>query len=399
MAMKAFHYGWIIVGVGVLVKMAGLGFGRFAYPMLLPSMRGSLDFNYIQMGLLSGGILLGYLLFSLIGGLLATRFGPKRIVIGSLLCGALSMFFIGRLLGFFPLLFFTFVMGAGGAGTHISMTTLPMAWFEGKRLGRAVGVLTGGTGLGIIVTGLLLPYLLSHLGQEAWRQCWFLLALITFTVAIGAWIFLKEKPGEISILSSNPDEDKTAMPPGGRGDEFSLKAIFIIYFIFGLAYNIYTTYFVAYMVEEIHIPEKTAGSLWAIFGWMSMVSGLVWGFLSDRLGRRRALLWNNGVISFALIFPLCFHQVFFLGLSTLLFGFTFLGTVAIIAAAIGDQVGEKRASVYGLVTLIHGIGQFLGTMLGGTLRDLTGSFLFTLLSSLVGFLLCFILTAFSKKEK
>ncbi len=118
--MKTFHYGWVIVGVGVLVKMAGLGFGRFAYPMLLPSMRESLGFNYIEMGLLSGGILLGYLLFSLVGGVLATRFGPKKIVIASLLCGALSMFFIGRLSGFFPLLFFTFAMGAGGArGSHL----------------------------------------------------------------------------------------------------------------------------------------------------------------------------------------------------------------------------------------------------------------------------------------
>jgi len=88
-AMKAIQYGWIIVGVGVLVKMSGLGFGRFAYPMLIPSMKGSLGFNYIEMGLLSGAIMLGYLLFSLIGGMLATRFGPKRIVIASLLCGAL----------------------------------------------------------------------------------------------------------------------------------------------------------------------------------------------------------------------------------------------------------------------------------------------------------------------
>ncbi|OGP77281.1 MAG: hypothetical protein A2V86_00080 [Deltaproteobacteria bacterium RBG_16_49_23] len=37
--MKYIYYGWVIVGVGVLVKMAGLGFGRFAYPMLLPTMR------------------------------------------------------------------------------------------------------------------------------------------------------------------------------------------------------------------------------------------------------------------------------------------------------------------------------------------------------------------------
>jgi MFS family permease len=396
--MKAIRYGWVIVGVGVLVKMAGLGFGRFAYPMLIPSMRESLGFNYIEMGLLSGAIMMGYLLFSLIGGVLATRFGPKRIVIASVLCGALSMFFIGRLSGFLPLLIFTFAMGAGGAGAHISMTTLPMTWFDERRLGRAVGILTGGTGLGIIVTGLLLPYLLSNLGEEAWRQCWLLLALISFTVAILGWILLKEKPSQTLVFSSNPAEGGRGILSKSKEDGLTLKAIFIIYFIFGFAYNIYATYFVAYMVEEIGLSEITAGDIWALFGWMCMGSGLFWGFLSDRLGRRGALLWNNAIISMSVLIPLLFHQPFFLGFSAFLFGSTFLGTVAVIAASVGDRVSEKRASVYGLVTLIHGTGQFLGTTLGGYLKDLTGSFQLTLLSSLIGFLLCFILTLINKKK-
>jgi len=395
--MKTFHYGWVIVGVGVLVKMAALGFGRFAYPMLIPSMRESVGFSYVEMGFLSGAIMLGYLLFSLVGGVLATRFGPKRIVIASLLCGSLSMFSIGKLSGFFPLAFFAFAMGAGGAGSHISMTTLPMAWFEEKRLGKALGVVTGGTGLGIIVTGILLPYLLSNLGKEAWRQCWFILALITFAVAIAGSIFLKEKPSQAGKLSS-PDEETISLPSRGRRDGLTLRAIFLIYFIFGFAYNIYATYFVAYIVEEIGLSEKTAGNTWALFGWMCMVSGLIWGFLSDRLGRREALLWNNGIISLSVLISLLFHQPFLLGLSAFLFGSTFLGTVTVIAACIGDQVSEKRASVYGLVTLIHGIGQFLGTTLGGYFKDLTGSFQLTLISSLIGFLLCVILTAFSKKD-
>ena len=396
--MKTIHYGWIIVGVGVLVKMAGLGFGRFAYPMLIPSMRGSLNFNYIEMGLLSGAIMLGYLLFSLIGGVLATRFGSKRIVIASLLCGALSMFCIGRLSGLYSLLFFTFAMGAGGGGAHISMTTLPMTWFEEQRLGKAVGILTGGTGLGIIVTGLLLPYLLSTLGKEAWRQCWLLLALITFGVAITASILLKEKPRQTTTFSFSSSEGEGARPTGERKEGLTLRAIFIIYFIFGFAYNIYATYFVAYMVEEIGLSEKTAGDIWALFGWMCMGSGLIWGFLSDRMGRKTTLLWNNGIISLSVLIPLLFHQPFLLGLSAFLFGSTFLGTVTVIAACIGDEVGEKRASVYGLVTLIHGIGQFLGTTLGGYFKDLTGSFQLTLISSLTGFLLCVILTTLSKKD-
>jgi predicted MFS family arabinose efflux permease len=82
-----------------------------------------------------------------------------------------------------------------------------------------------------------------------------------------------------------------------------------------------------------------------------------------------------------------------MGFSAFLFGGTFLGTVTVVAASVGDQIGEKRASIYGLVTLIHGIGQFLGTISGGYLKDLTGSFQLTLMVSLTGFLLCLVLTA------
>ena len=102
--MKKFYYGWVIVGVGLLVKMAALGFGRFAYAMLLSSMRTSLEYSYIQMGLLSGGILLGYLIFSFVGGTLATKFGSKRVVVISLLCSSFSMFFISQFSNFVLLL-------------------------------------------------------------------------------------------------------------------------------------------------------------------------------------------------------------------------------------------------------------------------------------------------------
>ncbi|MEW6377720.1 MAG: MFS transporter [Thermodesulfobacteriota bacterium] len=391
--MKAIHYGWVIVGVGVLVKMAGLGFGRFAYSMLLPSMRESLSFSYIQMGLLSGGILLGYLLFSFIGGTLATRFGSKKIVIVSLLFSSISMLLLSRFSEFILLLFFTLGMGTGAAGAHISITTLPMAWFGKLTLGRALGIVTGGTGLGVVITGLLIPPLLSSFGKDGWRGCWMLMAFMTFIVSAICFTLLKERPSQINPSPTEFSEEKEIITPTTRGDGISIRSIFVIYFIFGFAYNIYATYFVAFAVEDLQLAEKVAGVIWSIFGWMCMLSGLLWGFLSDRLGRRKALLWNNGLISLSVLIPLLFHQPLLLGTSTFLFGGTFLGTVTIVAASIGDQVGEKRASVYGLVTLIHGIGQFLGTTFGGYLKDLTGSFQLTLMTSLIGFLLCFILTA------
>ena len=83
------------------------------------------------------------------------------------------------------------------------------------------------------------------------------------------------------------------------------------------------------MIEEIRLTAKTAGDIWAIFGWMCTGSGLIWGFLSDRLGRRKALLWNNGIISLSVLLPLLLHQPFFMGFSAFLFGGTFLGTVTV----------------------------------------------------------------------
>lgn len=393
--MKAIYYGWVIVGVGVLVKMAGLGFGRFAYAMLLPNMRESLQFNYSQMGLLSGGILLGYLLFSFVSGVLTTRFGAKRVVIASLVCSSLSMFFISRLSRFFPLLFFTFAMGGAGAGSHISMTTLPMAWFGKRLLGRALGIVTGGTGVGVFITGLLLPPLLVSLGNEAWRQCWLLLALISFIVAVVSFTFLKTKSSHIHQDFYEIDGKKEIDASQVNRSGLTLRTLFVMYFIFGISYNIYATYFVAFMIDEVQLSEKMAGFIWAIFGWTSMVSGLIWGFISDRLGREKALLWNNGAISLAVLLPLCFHQPLILGFSTFLFGMTFLGTITVVAACIGDQVVENQASSYGLLTLVHGIGQFLGTTFGGYFKDLTSSFQVSLLTSLIGFLLCVLLIAFN----
>lgn len=396
--MKTRYYRWLIVGVGVLVKMTALGFGRFAYSLLLPYMRGSLGFNYIQMGLLSGGILLGYLLFSFVSGLLTTRFGSKKVVIASLLCSSLSMFWLSQLSNFIPLLFFTFTMGAAAAGAHISMTTLPMVWFEKHLLGRAVGMITGGTGLGIVITGTVLPSFLVSWGKEGWRECWMLMAGFGLLVASIAFAFLKDRPVESRGTPPEAAGHGIGSQETPKGNGLSLRLIIVVYFVFGFAYIIYATYYVAFMVEEVGLSARSAGDIWAVFGWMCMGSGLVWGFVSDRAGRRNALLWNNALISLAVLLPLCLHQPAFLTLSTFLFGFTFIGTVAVIAAAIGDQAGGKRASVYGLVTLIHGIGQFLGTTSGGYLKDLTGSFQMTFLSSLAGFILCLIIIALGRKK-
>lgn len=395
--MKRLHYGWAIVALGILVKMSGLGFGRFAYSMLLPAMRESLGFNYMQMGLLSGGILLGYLIFSFVGGAVTQRFGPRKVVILSLFSSVAAMALLGWSSAFALLLILTFIMGASAGGAHISTTTLPMAWFRKETMGRALGAVTGGTGLGIVLTGLLIPPLLISYGNEGWRVSWLLMSAITFLVLILCLIFVREQPDERFSLPVLPEGQVQLGSSGAEQGEISLKTLFSLYFFFGFAYIIYATYFVAFAVEDLGLTEAAAGLTWAIFGWMCLLSGLIWGYIADRFGSRSAILWNNGLIALSVLIPLLLHQPFFLGLSAFLFGGAFLGMVTIVATVIGEQAEEKKAWLFGLITLVHGIGQFLGTTSGGFLKDYTGSFQLTFIAALIGFLFCLGLIFFSRK--
>ena len=58
---RTVHYGWVIVGVGVVVSMAVLGVARFAFGMVLPSMQGALALRYEQVGWVSTSNFAGYL--------------------------------------------------------------------------------------------------------------------------------------------------------------------------------------------------------------------------------------------------------------------------------------------------------------------------------------------------
>ncbi|MBK5105145.1 MAG: YbfB/YjiJ family MFS transporter, partial [Burkholderiales bacterium] len=65
----SFYYGWVIVATGALSTLACLGFGRFALGMLLPSMADTLGLTYAQMGFISTGNFIGYLVSVFFSGM------------------------------------------------------------------------------------------------------------------------------------------------------------------------------------------------------------------------------------------------------------------------------------------------------------------------------------------
>jgi len=139
----------------------------------------------------------------------------------------------------------------------------------------------------------------------------------------------------------------------------NVRTIFAVYFCLRILLHHLCNLFVAFMIEGSISMRKRL----ATYGLSSLdVHGerIDLGISLRPRRKKTCLLWNNGIISLAVFLPLSFQQPLFLAVSTFPLRADLPGTVTIVAASIGDLVGERRASVYGLVTLIHGIGQLLG---------------------------------------
>jgi MFS family permease len=63
----------------------------------------------------------------------------------------------------------------------------------------------------------------------------------------------------------------------------------VLYFLFGFTYVIAATFMVTSLVRDRGFPESVAGTFWSAVGALSLLSGPIFGTLSDRIGRRGGL--------------------------------------------------------------------------------------------------------------
>jgi predicted MFS family arabinose efflux permease len=377
------HYGWVIAVMSVVTVIGALGFARFGYTMILPSMKEGLGLSDAQAGDLATGNMIGYLALAVTCGFLASRFGPRIIVAIFMLIICGSMLLTGMAPNFQLALLGRTLTGVGSGGTNVPVMGLVPAWFAAKRRGFATGMAVSGSSFGMLITGLLIPAILNRYGAEGWRYSWICLAAFVFVIAVLCYLLLRNRPAEKGLLPIGAEGEK-ANPGEARSSSLQWGLVYksasvwhlaLIYVMFGFSYIIYATFFARYLTWEAGFTTKAAGALWSAVGALSIISGFIWGSVSDVVGRKYGL-----AIVYFLQF-LCF-TVFGLWkatpgyyLSALLFALTAWSIPGIMAAASGDLLGPRLApAALGFITLFFGVGQASGTFLGGRIADAAGSY-------------------------
>ena len=385
MSDKRFHYGWVVILTGLLVTIGAHGFGRMSYTLILPAMKDGLGFNYTQLGLLGTGNFVGYLLMAIIGGFLAAQFGTRVVIALALALMGITMILTGLAETFGFAFAMRLMTGLGNGAAYVPAMALGSAWFAVERRGIATGIVSGGIGGGTMIASYVVPRILAVYGPEGWRFSWYYLGGAVLVIAAVAAILLRSRPAEMGLLPVGAKEGTVAAaPPKGTaapldwGKIYKMPPVWFlgaVYFMYGFSYVIYMTFFKAYLCKEMSMTSEEASWLWFLVGLLSCFCGIIWGWLSDKLGRAwgAALAYLVLAASYAIMATLQFNVGFYL--STVFFGLTAWSIPTIMAATAGDYVGPRLAPAgLGFVTLFFGIGQALGPAVGGYLADLTESF-------------------------
>ncbi len=402
---EPFHYGWIIAGTGTLCIMACLGFGRFALGMLLPSMATTLRLSYSQMGFISTVNFLGYLVAVLASGFWVARIGSRRLIFISLLVVGVSMSLISQAKSFPYVLVLYGLTGLGSGATNVPVMGLVSPWFSRTKRGRAAGFIVIGSGFAIIISGKLIPFINKLSGAEGWRVSWLVLGGAVILIAFLSYLLLRDRPEEKGLkpLGGESTASPSTVAQRGKQNIYASGIMYYlgtIYFLFGYTYVIYATFIVTSLVKERGFSESVAGDFWAWVGFLSLFSGPVFGTLSDRLSRKAGLIIVFSLQMLSYLLAASGLPGVFLYLSIGFYGIVAWSIPSIMAAAVGDYVGaRKAASAFGLVTFIFGFGQISGPAVAGLLAEKTGSFSssFYMAAFFAGVAILF--TAFLKKPK
>lgn len=386
---------WLMIGTGMLVTIIVLVFARLAYGLIVPPMRESLGLSYQQAGMLGTVTALGYLCLVMVAGFSAGRFGGRNTIVVGIALVTVGFAGLSVASDYRVLLVLMALLGFGTAFGYTPLVSLLSSWFPQRR-GAVIGMLNGGVGAGMLVAGILVPLAPSVFGDAGWRVTWAAFAVGGALVLMAVLAFLRDPPV--------PDRGDDEAPAVDRAAVFRNRHVItigLIYGVLGTTYIVQVVFMYSYALES-GIAGVVAGRLAALMGALGIFSGLLWGWLSDRIGRGTALLLSKALYLVGMVIPVLSPTLAGFAAHYMILGIAVTGVFTTVLAASTEHVGVREAPLaVSFVTVFMAAGQLAGPAGAGVVIDWTGDFrlAFGLCAALiaVGVALCWRVRSYTPK--
>ncbi len=324
----------------------------------------------------------------MIAGGLVDRIGARRTILLGGLVAPVALFANSLVpsMGWMYLsqgILVAFGMSASG---YVPVSALLTQCFH-RRRGLAIGLASGGVGVGIMAVVPLTQWVIEHAG---WRLAYLSLALGNAAVVIPVALFLLPEGRQAGPDTLRRDPIGAGQAPGATLlAALSTREFWLVTATFSLINSptqLVLTHHVAHMVEVGHGKMLVAGIV-GIVGLMSIPAKILWGYLSDRWWLE--LVYATGVscliASIAVLMAMTpASSTWVLYAYATLMGFGYAVSPAMTPVMGGRFfAGPHFGAILGGLSVFYHTGGAIGVWLAGHMHDLTGSYRLALVAAML----------------
>ena len=380
--MKLF-YGWVIVGVGIVITCVGFG-AMLTLSIFLQPMAEAMGWSRtgIAVAAMLNFLCMGVGAF--VWGAMSDRYGTRAVVLfgGALLgLGMVLASQAGTLLQF--QLVYGAIVGLAAGSFYAPLTATTAKWFTEHR-SLAVALVSAGLSMGSTVMAPLARWLIT---SYDWRTALWVIGDLVWLVVLPTAFLVRNPPRAVAVPAAGAAPRPSA--EGGasvmtigqvlRTPQFA--AIALTHFACCAAHSGPIFHMVTHAIDR-GVPAMAAATVLSAAGLASLTGKIGCGIFADRVGAKRTLVAGLALQAVAISLYLFTGALSSFYALALVFGFAYGGVMPLYAILVREYFGERvMGSAFGAVSLAATLGMSLGPWLGGWLFDAVGSYAWMFVAS------------------
>jgi len=283
-------YRWIVFAVSNLAFTFGVMFVSLG--IIVPDIMRDFSIEARQAGLLISIYSYIYALMQIPGGALADRAGPRRVMSVFLAAGAGGMILFSQAATFSLALIARVLIALGVSVLYVNKVKVLRGWFKADQFATAMGL---GSSVGSVGRLLAAPFLAALVGHFGWRTTYSAVGFFNLTFAVACWVFIRDRD---PALTDEPDATEVATPTLPTpsvleaismcfGNWQFVALFFVALLSYGGLMGGTGAWGIPFLMQGYEMSRVNAALLMTSMGVLSLISGPVWGHVSDKRLRAR----------------------------------------------------------------------------------------------------------------